>query len=341
MGGLFTACDDSLEVNAPAKDITVVYGLLDQSDSLHYFRINRAFLTDGDANVYAKQKGMPVYKEMEAFVEEWENGGKENTYQLRDTLVPKEDEGAFAGGEHKVYYFAEPDLNGDAEYRLRIHIREGGPDEKRVKGSTELVKDFEVANPRPNNQFNNQEIPLYSGSAYQNFGVKWTSSENGKRYELSLRFNYKAVTASDTIPRSVSWKVGAKKVDDGSGSTDLELEVSGERFYRRVGQAIEKDPDVEKRLIGGIDFVFAVAGKEFDTFMEVNEPSSSIVQQNPEYTNLDTAAVGIFGSRFRKTIENKWLDQNSLDELARGGFTDDLNFCTDTVKHQGKAFYCP
>ena len=38
------SCNKKLEVNADWKDVTVVYGLLDQTDSVHYVKVTKAFL---------------------------------------------------------------------------------------------------------------------------------------------------------------------------------------------------------------------------------------------------------------------------------------------------------
>src|SRR5690242_20706024 len=51
----YTGCKNDLNVLAPYKDIPVVYGLLDQKDSVHYIRVNKAFEGSGDAYTMAKQ----------------------------------------------------------------------------------------------------------------------------------------------------------------------------------------------------------------------------------------------------------------------------------------------
>src|SRR5580658_5249734 len=45
-----TSCNNNLKILAPYKDVTIVYGLMDQSDPIHYFRINKAF--EGAGNAY-------------------------------------------------------------------------------------------------------------------------------------------------------------------------------------------------------------------------------------------------------------------------------------------------
>ena len=58
---VFAACSTELEVSAPYKDITVVYGVLStratdgvSDETRHYVKINKAFLGEGDALVYAQ-----------------------------------------------------------------------------------------------------------------------------------------------------------------------------------------------------------------------------------------------------------------------------------------------
>ena len=45
---LLTACNDDFSINSEWEDITLVYGLLNSSDSIQYIKINKAFLGEGD-----------------------------------------------------------------------------------------------------------------------------------------------------------------------------------------------------------------------------------------------------------------------------------------------------
>lgn len=40
----FASCETDFDINADWKDITVVYGALNQNDSIHYIRIQKLFL---------------------------------------------------------------------------------------------------------------------------------------------------------------------------------------------------------------------------------------------------------------------------------------------------------
>jgi hypothetical protein len=48
----FTSCETDFELNAEWKDITIVYGILNQNDTAHYIRIQKAFLRRRQCNAH-------------------------------------------------------------------------------------------------------------------------------------------------------------------------------------------------------------------------------------------------------------------------------------------------
>ena len=56
-----TACNNKLNVLSPYKNVTVVYGLMDQSDTAHYIRVNKAFEGNGNAYTMAQQFDSSYY----------------------------------------------------------------------------------------------------------------------------------------------------------------------------------------------------------------------------------------------------------------------------------------
>ena len=71
-----TSCSTKLDVNAEYKDITVVYGLLNQNDSIHYIKINKAFIGDDNAYYMAADPKLSNYNpaDLDVYMEEWRNG---------------------------------------------------------------------------------------------------------------------------------------------------------------------------------------------------------------------------------------------------------------------------
>ena len=58
---IFTSCETDIDVTAEWKDITVAYGILNQNDTAHYLKINKAFLGDGNSLVYAQNADSSSY----------------------------------------------------------------------------------------------------------------------------------------------------------------------------------------------------------------------------------------------------------------------------------------
>ena len=84
---LFYSCDHTLNVNAPWKDITVVYGLLNQNDSIHYLKITKAFLGEGNALMFSKIPDSSNYPDkLDVRVEGWEINSKYDS-SLKQTIL--------------------------------------------------------------------------------------------------------------------------------------------------------------------------------------------------------------------------------------------------------------
>src|SRR5678809_747569 len=65
---LLPSCSTDIDLLEDYKPITVVYGLLNVSDSIQYIKINKAFLGEGNALVMAQQSDSINYKPGELMV---------------------------------------------------------------------------------------------------------------------------------------------------------------------------------------------------------------------------------------------------------------------------------
>ena len=52
---LFTSCESDFDINADWEEVTVVFGLLDQSQEKQFIRINKAFLGNESAYLMAQE----------------------------------------------------------------------------------------------------------------------------------------------------------------------------------------------------------------------------------------------------------------------------------------------
>ena len=307
-GLLFSACETDIDIIADYEDVTVVYGLLNQ-DSITYLKINKAFLGEGNALIMAKVEDSSNYAEMlDVKIEEWASGNLLNTFQLDTVTIDNKEPGLFYNPYQLLYKTEEP-LNDDFKYKLKIQIGE-----KQVTSETELVHDFNITKPSAGSAF--IKFTYTSQSA-----AEWISSENGKRFEVIIRFNFieKSVDNPDTTYRYVEWFLGTKKTQSLQGGEEMELLYLGESFFSICENNIPyedpaKESDVIYRYPGDIDFIFSVAGEDLNTYIEVNEPSNSIVQVKPEYSNV-VNGIGVFSARYKK-IRSKLLHAESYALLV-------------------------
>lgn len=319
-----TSCENEVDLNAPKKDITAAYGILDGSDSLHFVKVNKAFLPKKNAETYASEEYSKTYYEnLAVTVLELDKANDDSirTFTLKDTLLDK-DSGLFEHDEPQtLYYFKADDLEASHHYQLRIRINEGTPDEKLVKGKTDLVGGVELTSHNPGQIFGS-ELYFYSGDKYKEEEIEWSEVKNAMEHSLSLRIRYANIFSNgDTVLRTLDWDLGSK----GRGIT--RLKIDGRSFYQRMADNLSPNPEgLSERKMKGVVLEFSAANEELNTYITVSEPSSSIVQHRPEYTNLDTAAVGIFGSNRHRDFKGLSISDNSMEELVEGDITGHLKF---------------
>ena len=302
----FTSCETDFDVNGEWKDITVVYGLISQNDSVHYIKINKAFLGEGNVLNYAAIADSSSYgNNLEVIVTEKGLDGSSRTFTFDTTSTYSKEAGLFYYPNQLVYKaaFKIPTANlADRDYSYLVTITNKLTG-KVVTAETRLVKDFEIETPRPGLQSINFTME-------SNQRIKWTSAKDGKRYNVSVRFWFDEDLkfSTDTIHRFIDWDFSSVKSGSIQGGEPLEISYAPGSFFTICNTLIpykssSKEDSVQSRLVNRVEFLFAVAGDELNTYMEVNEPSSGIVQEKPEYTNV-VNGIGLFSCRYTKSTES-------------------------------------
>lgn len=345
-------CSTDLDINADYKEITVVYGLLNQRDSVHLVKINKGFLGEGnalemalvaDSNEYGGEAiTLAVVDRLD------ENGNFVESYDLHDTLITNREPGVFNAPEQKMFYFRTPfftELNAgrmyldqDGSYRIRLVVK--GQD---ITSTTPITNNFPihpVDQDTGNVQTSRVNLMNNTGTEYGTYEFNWESENDNKRFVVHYRFRYDEVRGTDTIPKSFIGLMGTRVASNSSLSEDLSATMDGQSFFSGLAGAIKTDPtwnSVNKRIFRGMDFLVSVANDDFHTYLTLTEPVSGIIEDRPDYSNL-TNAFGIWGSRYTKNIVGKRINGNTLTELVEGFYTSDLNFCS--ALDPGGAFSC-
>ncbi len=321
---IFSSCKNDLDLNAEWKDITIVYGMLNQKDSAQYLKINKAYLGEGNALMMAGiEDSSTYYNNLNVIIEEWENNQIKRTIVFDTTSINNKESGAFYSPHQIVYKSSEKlDLteNNNIDYRLKITNKITG---KIISAKTALVKNLSITIPQ-----RNPVNPVINFTSKNPSKVKFSFPENGncRYFQVFFRFYY---TELDTVSmlfsqKSIDFNVGDAVYDD--ISYEIELQYLGESFFSLLNSKIPVNPNMKRKVKDGeeVELYIYAASNDFYTYLQAVKPSSGIVQEKPEFTNIENG-IGIFASRnYVKSTFN--LSPASFDSLCLGRYTKGLNF---------------
>ncbi len=285
---LFASCNTEVDNYAEYKDITIVYALLEPETDTTWFKITKAFLGPGNALVIAREPDSSNYPgKLDTRLTRRLNN-TDVFYEL-DTITirnKRPGDSVFYFPNQLMYYTTAP-MHPNARYTLEIFRGD-----QVVKAQTPIVKNFVMT--FPNNFINFHTL---DGGR-----INWLSAENGKRYEVELVFHYRELRPNnpDTLHLSMNWRLGTRTSAGTTGGESMEVTFINQDFYNRIGAQLDDVLNV-KRWAGLVDINISVAADDFNTYIEVNAPSNSIVQEVPEFSNVENG-IGILSSRYRKTF---------------------------------------
>ena len=306
----FFSCQTDFDVNSDWKEITIVYGLLDQNQDVQYIKINKAFLGEGDALQMASISDSLNYDtlDLEVKINKRKNGNIVDSIFLSPTILEKDD-GIFST-ENNIIYATNISEASEFEsgyyYDLEINNNKTG---KIVTASTGLISGFKFKSSDIMGPYNFYDpTPAPGASNYRFKQIRWEHASNGKVYQLDLIFNY----LENGVSKSLTWRQPIQIYDQ---SDDMELLIEGQSFFNFIKNNISSQNNVE-RVFSNLRVVMTIGTTELDTYMSVNMPLSGIIQQRPQYTNIDNG-IGLFTSRNIYVVENTIsLDRCTLDQLV-------------------------
>ena len=361
------SCNEKIELIGDFVETAVVYGLLDQADSLHYIKINRAFIGPGNALEIAQIADSSYFTNVDATISEYLNGNLTRSWLLRDTILDNKDpNGVFYAPEQKVYYFKTmptgfngviqtstnpqmTSLNPQAIYKIDIVINNGAFS---VSGETELVRGITSAAATQNFNFKFADNP----GEYTSTGITVSSTGNSYVLNTQLKMAFYEWEGNTFSEKSFFWKLGEADVLPSSSKI---FTANGETFYDLMKSNCTENSSISKRTFKGVTIKITGGAEELYNFIAVNKPSSGLAQSKPTYTNLTATngkrVIGIFSSRQTVEIYHPFyvspqqsylraLDKKSTRELCQGPITGLYLFCSnhpgDNVVNQEESYAC-
>ena len=326
LGCLFNACKPDFSLNAPHKDVPIVYGILNYQDSIHYVKIYRGFQpSQGTAFIDAQNPdSIYYYNDIKVVLQEYKGEARTSRpdIPLEITHDFPRDAGIFYYDKERILYTAKALLNKDMIYNINISNKLTGNE---INGKTLLVGDFKIQSTTVN-------------MLAPNPAISFSEATNAMDYEIHVNFMYfevdiktNTVVKMDTIVKNICPQIGGSFNRSVSG--DLYKNYTP-TFYDDIVAHVKPNSNVV-RYIGSprspgacIEVEAWAAGESLKQFLLANKPTSSFVQVNNIYTNLTASTDCVFGflsSRTKCGSEFSVTD-TSADSLYFGRKTRHLGF---------------
>jgi len=310
------SCETDFDTTTNYEDITVVYGLLDRQQQTQFIKINKAFLSETDVLTYANDPDSLNYPyPIDVYIQEINaNGDVVNTYEFDTTTVYDKEDGIFYSDEQILYKYTAPDppigyeevflgggfpvdtiplwLNSENTYKLFIKNSISG---KEVTSETTLVSNFGLKLP-----FLNLTVLTFEMEPNAYKKITWEVPFNASRFEFNMLFHYGEVrSGADTSYNYI--QLSSNIVTTEEVESEVSIYYYDDTFFTSCDHLIPyQDPAMEAEVLSRfssfVEIKIAAAENNFANYLEINEPSTSIIQDKPQYSNIENG-IGIFSGR--------------------------------------------
>lgn len=335
-----TGCSEKFDVAAPYKNITVIYGLLDQADTAHYVRIQKAFLDqDKSAVNMAKTADSNFYANLNVRIDRYDFTGKYkdsihlDRVDLNNEGYPKQP-GAFFTSPNYAYKFT---VFLDPRYIHRIkatNLSTGHIDsadapiiEKQEKNGTGFYvykiddsagyrSGLDFANTGPYNYVDiygrYRPLPDFT---FQGLGSPVTFAQT------IIRFNW-VDSNTDTHVKT------ARYSDYDAGFLNLvgnsfTFKILDRNLYSAIASGMQAAPDKTERHIDRCDLFVYLGTQDYYNYLQSNLTQGTGLtgsEIQPVYTNIKGANVlGLFTSR-AVHAGKLTITANTIDSLVKSPY---------------------
>ena len=346
---IISSCKTDFELNAPYKTIPVVYGLLDQSLDTQFIKINKSFLGNSNNANFASINDCTQFESLTAFIYGFnQNKDTVSIGTLKEMMVGNLDSGIFYEDSQKIYYLETPSgyLNDDYSYKLNVSVPDTGAAEQfNFSAETKLVSSSRFIFPQifqftfaRNGLVIVQDLDLGTTDQYESPEIKWETAVNGKSFELVIRFHFTEYTSNvDSSEKFIDWNLGTQTSEDNDGGETMLQLANGKSFFEIINNRLsnyEFESQVLKRSFGNecIEIIVTAGNEDLNTYMQVNEPVTSVVTERPIFTNVEKG-IGLFASKFTMSSQNypgfanSYLSSGTILELLTNPLTSQYKFC--------------
>ncbi|MFA5816316.1 MAG: hypothetical protein WC865_11915 [Bacteroidales bacterium] len=308
--GLTWSCETEIDVVDESGSVPVVYCILNQDDTIHSLRLSRSYLTKNAQNPPVSIDSLVVKGKVNITIETVENSQVLSENRLLPYPISK-DSGFFPSDLQWIYQ-ANFKMKVNTLYRLIIEIKDW---DYVAYSSIQSLGDFDLVDPGYPEA---RKIHLLDD---HNPLIHWTRSQNAAVYQVGFRVHFKEIRGDQSQDKSIIILLTTAfyRNDPGAFYT---YSINSNFFYKRLAESIPVDNTLLRQFIN--TDVFVIAGSESIGFY-LNAQEKQDPFQFFDYKNLINGQ-GVFGSCKTKETKGFKIDDQSLDSLAYGSYTKQLNF---------------
>jgi hypothetical protein len=334
------------------KDIPVVYGIVNRTDTAHYIRIERAYLPPNRSALEVAKDVDSLYFDPNEFEVE--------LYLLfpsdRDTSLWREpiervdlrNEGIFRDTgifqNEPAYAYKTKDWR-NAPMLLKMHHQKTGNTfwsrTESIRSDNSLITLTPTYSRNPQRPFAWRSVSNTGEEVFSNVTIDIISGY-GSIYDYKFRFHYDEYeidAQGDEVPgtridKSIEWRAVSDFIPNSSEQN--KRTINGEAFYNFLANNLSDVTGTRTRRCGGYLEVYVVGGsssvRDYILARKANEGFVGGLYPADPYSNVE-GGLGFFGSsdileRRDRASDPRLMDMSPLtyEYLSRGDITSNLGF---------------
>ena len=321
------SCSNDFDLIDKWKNIPVVYGLINLQDSVHYVRVEKAFVDpEIGADKLARIPDSLYYEDIQVvFI----HNSKE--YELEkinaETIGLPKQEGYFANQPNFLYKINSSEIPLEGNDELSLVITDIKGDSILTEATTHIVGNYNFAVNYPNDPINFNDKGKTS--------ISWRALEN----EQSARFydskfivrisEQKEPGSNEYIDKELVWIVEKRlerKFSNGYPASSTFRRIDANAFFNFLKNNLDATKQIKRRF-KNIDLIVNAGGESLYKYINIGLANTGITsaQTIPTYTNLSKGR-GVFSSRNQVSMLEMGITTNTKKLLVENEITKDLNF---------------
>ena len=237
---LLNACDNTLNLVEPGGDVSVVYGLISSVDDEQFIRVERGFIdpiipaseiVQNEDSIYYKNATVRLI-----------NLTTQTSFELEkieaSSLGKIREDGFFPTTPNYIYYRKGSKFDFRPGNKIRFELDKGDESDI-VFSEITLLDSLLISSPVSGKEIN---IPTQT-----DYRVQWAASKNNPpiMYDINYIIHYEEANLLDPEPefeeKIITWNLGQVEEENS-------LAVKGIDFYKFMGSALSKDPNIVRQF---------------------------------------------------------------------------------------------